>query len=480
MRGPFSASHSSKATMPEPDIAIEAPWPDTLDWEDIAARAAAAAAEVAPELANPRLSFSLLFADDAEVHALNRDWRGKDKPTNVLSFPMLDRDDLLALAADGPPELLGDIALALETCGREAAEKSASLEHHAAHLIIHGRCRCHGSTGDKGACPHGHCRPIWRPGLTAGRVEKTMASHGHNGDSHTGEPDSRRTLWRAIRRFFDRGDGDQSLRAQLEEAIDEHEDEADGAATAAGDLSLTERQMVRNLLHFSEHDADDVAIPRGEIIALPSSATWEEVVDAFAVHGHSRLPVYCDTLDEIVGMVLIKDVFPFLAGKKPPPKDWNTLLRQPLFVPQARGALDVLADMRASRVHLAIVVDEYSGTDGIITFEDLVEEIVGEIEDEHDDAPQDMLLLLDDGTWNVDSRAELEDVGERIDPRLAEVEEAVDTLGGLTFLLAGQVPPVGSILEHDSGWKIEVTAGNNRHVTRLRLHPPVPTETPED
>lgn len=307
-----------------------------------------------------------------------------------------------------------------------------------------------------------------------------MASHGHNGDSHTGEPDSRRTLWRAIRRFFDRGDGDQSLRAQLEEAIDEHEDEADGAATAAGDLSLTERQMVRNLLHFSEHDADDVAIPRGEIIALPSSATWEEVVDAFAVHGHSRLPVYSDTLDEIVGMVLIKDVFPFLAGKKPPPKDWNTLLRQPLFVPQARGALDVLADMRASRVHLAIVVDEYSGTDGIITFEDLVEEIVGEIEDEHDDAPLDMLLLLDDGTWNVDSRAELEDVGERIDPRLAEVEEAVDTLGGLTFLLAGQVPPVGSILEHDSGWKIEVTAGNNRHVTRLRLHPPVPTETPED
>jgi CBS domain containing-hemolysin-like protein len=140
----------------------------------------------------------------------------------------------------------------------------------------------------------------------------------------------------------------------------------------------------------------------------------------------------------------------------------------------------VLADMRASRVHLAIVVDEYSGTDGIITFEDLVEEIVGEIEDEHDDAPQDMLLLLDDGTWNVDSRAELDDVGERIDPRLAEVEEAVDTLGGLTFLLAGQVPPVGSILEHDSGWKIEVTAGNNRHVTRLRLHPPVPTETPED
>lgn len=101
-------------------------------------RAASTLGQVVPELTNPRLSVSLLFAEDAEVHALNREWRGKDKPTNVLSFPMLDREELLALAPDGPPELLGDVALALETCAREAAEKGIALEHHAAHLIVHG------------------------------------------------------------------------------------------------------------------------------------------------------------------------------------------------------------------------------------------------------------------------------------------------------------------------------------------------------
>lgn len=122
----------------ELEIEIEAAWPDTINWEAEAERAAAALCQVAPELCNPRLSASLLFSDDTEVHALNREWRGKDKPTNVLSFPMLERDQLLELAPEGPPELLGDIALALETCTREAADKGVPLEHHAVHLVVHG------------------------------------------------------------------------------------------------------------------------------------------------------------------------------------------------------------------------------------------------------------------------------------------------------------------------------------------------------
>ncbi len=306
-----------------------------------------------------------------------------------------------------------------------------------------------------------------------------MATQGHTGDPATGDADSKRTLWRTIRRLFESGEGEQSLRAQLEEVIDEHEDDAGDGGSANGDLLPIERQMIRNLLHFSEHDADDVAIPRGQIIAIPATASWDELIAAFALHGHSRMPVHGDTLDDIVGMMLMKDVFPFLASGKTPPADWTSLLRQPLFVPQARGALDVLADMRSSRVHLAVVVDEYSGTDGIITIEDLVEEIIGAIEDEHDDAPTELMVPLDGGMWDADARVELEEVGEKVDPRLAEVAEAVDTLGGLTFLLAEQVPPVGAILEHDSGWKIEVTAGDERHVTRLRLHPPAGPETDE-
>ena len=124
--------------MPSLDIERDPVWPAGTDWAALADRATLAAARVTPELANPRLSASLLFAGDAEVHALNREWRGKDKPTNVLSFPMLERADLLALALEGPPELLGDLALAFETCAREAADKGIALDHHAAHLIIHG------------------------------------------------------------------------------------------------------------------------------------------------------------------------------------------------------------------------------------------------------------------------------------------------------------------------------------------------------
>jgi len=302
-----------------------------------------------------------------------------------------------------------------------------------------------------------------------------MAENGRQGDSGPGDSDSSGSLWRVIRRLFTSG-VDQSLRAQIEEVIDEHEGDGDGQGEASGDLSPIERQMLRNLLHFSEHDADDVAVPRSEIIALSGSASWEEVIEAFAEHGHSRMPVYGETLDEILGMIHIKDVFPYLAGNHRPPANWIELLRQPLFVPQARGALDVLADMRARRVHLAVVIDEYSGTDGIITIEDLVEEIVGEIEDEHDDEPEDLLVPLENGMWDADARVELEDLAERIDARLGVVEEAVDTLGGLAFVLAEQVPEVGTILDHESGWRIEVTEGNERHVTRLRLHPPIETE----
>ena len=272
----------------------------------------------------------------------------------------------------------------------------------------------------------------------------------------------------------------RALRAQLEEAIDEHEGENGEEApenSGTGDLSLVERQMLRNLLHFSEHDADDVAVPRGEIIAIDAKASWDELVDTFAEHGHSRMPVYRDQLDDVIGMIHIKDVFPILARREQPPRDWTVLMRQPLYVPQTRNALDVLADMRAQRMHLAIVVDEFSGTDGLITIEDLVEEIVGDIEDEHDDAPEEWIVDIGEGMWDCDARAELDDVAENVSPALAEVEESVDTLGGLAFVLAEQVPEVGRILEHPSGWRIEVTDGDETHVKRLRLHAPEPDST---
>lgn len=295
--------------------------------------------------------------------------------------------------------------------------------------------------------------------------------------SPAGDAESTSGLWTALKRLVRAGDGDRSLRAQLEEAIDEHEGEKgheppDDLASPNGDLSPVERQMLRNLLHFSEHDADDVAVPRGEIVAVDAKLSWSELVATFSQHGHSRMPVYRETLDDVIGMIHLKDVFPYLANGKPPPHDWTVLMRQPLYVPQVRGALDVLADMRSRRVHLAIVLDEFSGTDGIITIEDLVEEIVGEIEDEHDETPEALIVPIGEGMWDCDARAPLDDVSEMVDPRLAEVEEAVDTLGGLAFVLAEAVPSVGTVLEHQSGWRIEVLAGDETHVKRLRLHRP--------
>lgn len=304
-----------------------------------------------------------------------------------------------------------------------------------------------------------------------------MAETGRSAPHTAGEPDSSPThkpagWWRSLRRWFERGDADQSLRAHLEDIIDEHEEDGPDAGAPEHDLAPSQRLMLRNVLHFSESDAGDVCIPRSEIIALPHNADWAEVVAGFAEHGHSRMPVYRDTLDEVIGMMLIKDIFPYLARGEEPHGNWTRLMRQPLFVPTARGALDVLADMRSSRVHLAVVVDEYSGTEGIITFEDLVEEIVGEVEDEHDDAPAPLLRARADGVWEADAKALLETVAEMIDPRLAEVEEDIDTLGGLAFVMAGHVPETGTKIPHPSGWTIEVTKADERHVIALALYPP--------
>jgi len=285
-----------------------------------------------------------------------------------------------------------------------------------------------------------------------------------------GDSRSEHGLWNTVRALF--GDTPEpTLREQIEEAIDEHED--DPAPDEKGDLSPVERQMVRNLLDFGKRTVDDVGVPRADIVAIPETSTFAELVTVLADAPHSRLPVYRDSLDQVVGMIHIKDAFAILARGEPYPDDLQGLIRQPLYVPQSMGVLDLLAEMRSQRIHLAIVIDEYSGTEGLVTIEDLVEEIVGDIEDETDDAVVPLMVQLDDGMWDADARAELEDVAETIDPRLAEIDEDVDTIGGLAFVLAGHVPQPGEMLMHASGWRIEVTEGDTRRATRLRLHPPI-------
>ena len=296
--------------------------------------------------------------------------------------------------------------------------------------------------------------------------ERTTAERG--GDDRGGD---RGGVWRNLRAMIF-GETDDSLRAQLEGAIDQHE--GDPTPDAKGDLSPLERQMVRNLLHFGERDAGDVGVPRADIVAVEEQTSFDHIVQVFAEAGHSRLPVYRGALDHIVGMVHIKDVFAILAGTAPRPAGIAALIREPVFVPESRGLLDLLADMRTSRRHLAVVLDEYSGTEGLVTIEDLIEEIVGDIEDEHDEAPTVLLVPLDGGAWDADARAELEDAAATIDPRLGETESDIDTLGGLAATIAGHVPQTGERIAHPSGWLLEVVDADARRVNRLRLHPPVP------
>ncbi len=280
-------------------------------------------------------------------------------------------------------------------------------------------------------------------------------------------------LWRGMRHLIFGEDAEPTLREEIEDAIDEAED----SRPVAGDLSPAERQMLRNMLHFGEQTAGDICVTRGDIMAVPSSITFDELVRAFADAGHSRLPVYGESLDDVIGMIHIKDVFVANVDASRD-RSMDALMREPLFVPESMGVIELLARMRQQRIHLGIVVVEFGGTEGLVTIEDVVEEIVGDIEDEHDEAEAGMLTMIDDGVWEADARLELDELAQAVDPRLSSKEDEVDTVGGLVFLLAGHIPAKGECVRHPSGWTIEALDSDPRRIIRVRLHAP-DREVPE-
>jgi CBS domain containing-hemolysin-like protein len=282
---------------------------------------------------------------------------------------------------------------------------------------------------------------------------------------HDDEGGSR--LWRGMRALIFGDDGETTLRDQIEEAIDE----AETSRAVSGDLSPLERQMLRNLLQFGDRTAGDVCVTRGDIISVPLTISFDDLIHAFAEAGHSRLPVYGDSLDDIVGMYHIKDVF-IARVDETRDRSPSALMRTPLFVPESMSVIDLLARMRAEHIHLAIVVDEFGGTEGLVTIEDVVEEIVGEIEDEHDEETDRMLTLLEDGLWEADARLELEELTETVDARLTAEEDEIDTIGGLVFLLAGRILQPGESVVHPSGWRLESIDADGRRIRRVRLHAP--------
>jgi hemolysin (HlyC) family protein len=261
------------------------------------------------------------------------------------------------------------------------------------------------------------------------------------------------------------GDG-HTLRETLEELIEE--DEEEGGQRAA-EFTEGERALLLNALSFGELQVLDVMVPRADIKAIEVSADIAQVVATMREAMHTRLPVYRNTLDEVIGMVHIKDLLPFWGDGAE--FQLERIKREILFVPHSMRVLDLLLQMRDTAVHMAIVVDEYGGTDGMVTIEDMVEEIVGEIQDEHDKILPPRITELPDGALEADARVEVEELEKLLGLSLLDDErrEDVDTLSGLIFTLLDRLPARGEVVRHPAGIEFEVVEADPRRIKRLRI-----------
>lgn len=279
----------------------------------------------------------------------------------------------------------------------------------------------------------------------------------------TDEPRRTGGLRRWLKGLRNGRNGNSNIREALEELIEQHEEREDP-------IDLRERQLIDRILTVGGVTVEDVMVPRADIAAIECGTGLEEVIERMSVDAHSRLPVYRDTLDDVVGIVHIKDVLA-VARRKEDVK-LPKLVRPVLFVAPSMRVLDLLLQMRMARTHMAMVVDEYGGIDGLLTIEDAVEQIVGEIEDEHDEQEGPLLESKPDGTLLADARLPLEEFESEVGSVRTgeEQEEDIDTLGGFVFFLAGRVPMRGEVIRHEaSGVEFEVVDADPRRVRRLRV-----------
>lgn len=288
-----------------------------------------------------------------------------------------------------------------------------------------------------------------------------------NHKDHKNEPAS----W--LKRFFRKlkGNGDSSLRESLEEVIEEYENAGDEEP-----LGIEGREMLMNVLKYNEQRAVDIMVPRADIGAFNVAGSFSDLVETFRKAGHSRLPIYRGSLDDVIGMVHVKDVMQVLGGKDTNQKTpaLEDIIRDVIVVPPSMRLIDLLKRMKTQRTHMAIVVDEYGGADGLVTIEDLVEQIVGEIEDEYDETSDPALTFIGAGVYEADARVEIEELEKVLGADFLSdaLDETVNTLGGLVFTLEGRVPEIGEVLDHAAGFKFEIIDADPRRINRVRIHLP--------
>lgn len=279
---------------------------------------------------------------------------------------------------------------------------------------------------------------------------------------------------RGLLSLFGRRRGEQGLRHSIAALVQEA-NEAEGDGTDANsELDRQERALIANVLRLRGITADDVMIPRADIVAMSVSLSQDEALALMRRENHSRMPVYREQLDDIVGMIHVKDLIAYAGTSEA--FNVETLLRQPLMVAPQMPVLDLLLQMRQRHLHLALVIDEYGGVDGLVTIEDLVETIVGDISDEHDEPTAVLIQERPDGTFDVDARLPVEEFEARLGTLLtdAEREAEIETVGGLVFRLAGHVPARGEVLTHESGLVFRVLDADALHIRKVRVRPPPP------
>jgi CBS domain containing-hemolysin-like protein len=258
---------------------------------------------------------------------------------------------------------------------------------------------------------------------------------------------------------------DASLKETLEEIIDEHNGEADDR------LAPEERVMLHNVLSFGETKVSDIMIPRTDICAIAADITLDELKAHILEQQHTRIPVYGETLDQILGFIHVKDLLPMIGGERE--FSLNAVLRDVLFVPPSMRIIDLLVKMRHAGGHMAIVVDEYGGTDGLVTMEDLFEEIVGDIHDEHDEneEQEDKITQINNGIFKVNARIRIEKLEKELGLNLVNEEDGdeFDTLGGFIFFQLGRVPTKGESIVHISGVRFDILEADPRRIQKVRM-----------
>jgi len=278
-----------------------------------------------------------------------------------------------------------------------------------------------------------------------------------------GPPDSAlvRSLRGLLRSIGIGRNGEASLQDDLRELIEQHPDGAQ--------MDAEERALLLNLVKFGDLRVGDVMIPRADIVALDLRSAVGDVIDVFQREFHSRIPIYREALDHVIGMVHIKDLLKYW-GKS---QDFRLedIVREVMFVPPSMPVADLLLKMRTRRLHMALVIDEYGGTDGLVTIEDLVEAIVGDIEDEHDEDEVDLIVEISEGVLEADGRADSAAVEAKLQVDLlpAELDEDVETIAGVVASLAGRVPQRGEVISHPHGVEFEILLADARRIRRLRI-----------